>query len=173
MNDFFRLSLAMTTVLFVGCGSDTTDDGCSATALEADSVIVIGVGSAMGPASWPQLPPTAVVAQTYLRLQSTAESRTTFDELNNAIIPELTAAPGLMGVSIRSSAACNTARTLTVWQDEAAMMGFVAGPAHSNAIASVGSVSRGGSITVAGALGTTAVDWSLVSRFGSHDGPVY
>jgi len=149
---------------------------CEAETLEEDSIVVAGVGAQDGPPAFGQLPPGAMVASTYLRIQDTEEAAQVFDELNGPIIAELSApAPGLMGLSIRISPACNTARTITVWESEEAMMQFVTGPAHSAAMMRTHEVSRGGSITDVWQVGSLPeLDWApVIDGFKNHEGPVY
>jgi heme-degrading monooxygenase HmoA len=148
---------------------------CVAETLEEDSVAVAGVGAQDGPPAWGELPPDAVVAMTYLRLQDTPEAAARFEQVSGPVNEALMASPGLMGVSIRISASCNTARTMTVWASEEAMMGFVMGEAHVAAIQSTPEVSRGGSITSTWRLGDleqVAFD-AVAEGFVAHDGPVY
>lgn len=53
----------------------------------------------------------------------------------NVVIADVFAREGLLGASFGISMACGSARTITLWQDEASMMAFVVGEAHSTAIA--------------------------------------
>lgn len=177
-----KLNLTLATLALSACGTseappspEASADGCVATALAADAVVVAGVGAPDGPPSWPALPDTAVVASTYLRLQSSGESLQTFDQLSGAVIEELFRSPGMLGVSLTASMACNTSRTLTVWQTRADMFRFVASGAHVAAIGRVAEVSRGGSITETWpASDLPSLDWAdVVPRFAEHDGTVY
>jgi hypothetical protein len=72
------------------------------------------------------------------------------------------------------SEACCVARTLAVWQDDMAMLSFVASAAHTAAMARITDLSRGGS-TVTHWLGDEAsVDWAAAARrIGEDDGPLY
>ena len=174
------------TFLALGCGEDDTpaaekkttqDLDCKAEQIEDDASFEVGVGAPDGPPAWPaSLPPTAVIAMTYLQLQEGEKALGVFQELNGPITAALTApAAGLMGISIRISGACGTARTMTVWESEEAMMKFVIGPAHIEAIRRVGEVSRGGSITSmwkAQEFGT--ISWEMVTpKMAEHTGQVY
>ena len=174
-----------------GCGEDDDDSSspadqkkmavqgldCKAERIEDDASFELGVGAQDGPPGWPAtLPPTAVVAMTYLQLKEGEEALAVFQELNAPIGAELSApAAGLMGISIRISSACGTARTMTVWESEDAMMKFVTGPAHIQAIRRVGEVSRGGSITSTWrAQEFKALSWETVTpKMAEHSGPVY
>jgi hypothetical protein len=129
-------------------GADTGLEGCAANRMSADAALDGRLGPAGDPATWGPLPPEAVVATTYLPLQGTEASMAAFDGAMGPIIGELMApAEGLLGLSFLSSAACGDVRTLTVWADEAAMMGFVVGPAHAAAMARTSDISRGGEQT--------------------------
>ena len=82
-------------------------------------------------------------------------------------------APGLLAVAFLRSAECATARTLSAWESEEAMMDFVFGEAHLQAIGSVSEVSRGGSITGHwDANSFSAVGWEQVIRNYSHPPPL-
>jgi hypothetical protein len=54
---------------------------------------------------------------------------------SNVVIGDVFAREGLLGATFGISMACGSARTITLWQDEASMMAFVVGEAHSTAIA--------------------------------------
>lgn len=156
--------------------ADTDSDGCVAEVLEDDFLLNLSAGEQGDPVNWGPMPPTAIVAMTYLRLASSDEARTAFDGAVQGVVVALSApAPGLMGVSTGTSEGCRTARTLTVWQDEASLFGFVAGDAHVAAMAQTSVVSRGGSITADYRVSELpAVDWaSVAARFADHEGPVY
>lgn len=64
-----------------------------------------------------------------------------------AMIPVLMANPGLVGFSTAQSAKCGTARTLTVWRDEMAMMTFVTSDEHVAGMAKAGEYSTTGTVT--------------------------
>jgi hypothetical protein len=129
-------------------GADTGLEGCAANRMSEDAALDGRLGPAGDPATWVPLPPEAIVATTYLPLQGTEASMAAFDGAMGPIIDELMApAAGLLGLSFLSSAACGDVRTLTVWADEAAMMGFVVGPAHAAAMARTSDISRGGEQT--------------------------
>ncbi len=126
------------------------------------------------PASWGDFPGDAVVATTYLRLNP--DNLDVFGQVVGPVIGALTApAPGLLAMSTGQSEGCGVARTLTVWESEAAMMAFVTGPAHSAAMEATTDVSRGGSVTMTWRRDeVAAVDWNVVvPGLADHDGPVY
>ncbi len=175
--------MCLMVVASLGCVEPVTKDPvegrnestCVANVLEEDSMVVVGVGAPDGPPEWGVLPPTAIAASTYLRLQDTPVAGARFQELNRDIAQALMTSPGLMGVSIRASAACNTARTLTVWASEEAMMGFVMSPAHITAMGATPEISRGGSITSTWGLDSLEeMSWrGVLPGFVGHEGPVY
>jgi heme-degrading monooxygenase HmoA len=160
-----------------GCGSEAeepgraprsatsvvpADDPCQRYTLEADMVLL---GPLQGPTVDPesgelQLPSSAfVVSTTDLRLRGEASAQQRFAELVQGIGEALPTQPGLLAVQFGSAESCGTARTLSVWQDEESMLGFVTSPAHTAAMAAMSEVSRGGSIA-AHWSGTDASDVS-------------
>lgn len=163
-------------VLITGCETTTPEleDMCKAEELEPDFALNSMLGPMGDPSNWPDLPPDAIVASTYLRNDATNDAL--FQELVGAVVGELMApAPGLMGLSLAESEMCDTSRTLSVWANEEALTNFVLGEAHMNAINRVAEVSRGGSITTkrrVSELPTT--DWEgFVPVFAEHTGPTY
>jgi hypothetical protein len=52
----------------------------------------------------------------------------------NNVVGDVFQREGLLGASFGMSAACGSARTITLWADEASMMQFVVGDAHVDAI---------------------------------------
>ena len=149
---------------------------CEAETIERDSFVARGIGAEGEPAGFGELPPGAIVSSTYLRVQDNEEAAAAFDERMGPIIGQLSAPDaGLLGLSLRVSMECNTARTLTVWENEEAMMKFVMSAAHLEAIASTAEISRGGSITDTWPMSTLPeVEWTpVLARFSDHQGPVY
>jgi len=179
--------IAVTTALALAActGGDADGDGptadtgtpldpCVASVLADDFVVDPTPGDVGDPASWPAFPSDAIVATTYLRLAPEGLER--FQEVVGPVIGELMGAPeGLMAMSTGGSEACGVVRTLTVWESEEAMMGFVTGEAHAAAMAATGEVSRGGSVTLTQLAGDVErVDWSnAADSLANHDGPIY
>jgi heme-degrading monooxygenase HmoA len=64
-----------------------------------------------------------------------------------AMVPALEGNPGLVGYSLAQSMKCGTARTLTVWRDEAAMMQFVMSDEHVAGMSKAGEYSSTGTVT--------------------------
>jgi hypothetical protein len=160
-----------------GCGSEaeeprraprsatsvvSADDPCQRYTLEADMILLGPLqGPAVDPESGELQPPSSafVVSTTYLRLRGEASAQQRFAELAQGIGEALPTQPGLLALQFGSAESCGTARTLSMWQDEESMLGFVASPAHTAAMAAIGEVSRGGSIA-AHWSGTDASDVS-------------
>lgn len=133
-----------------------------------------GVDSATGQLAAP--PASGYVASTtYLRLRAEPEAQQKFGELMAPISMQLMTQPGLVAMQLAGSDGCGTARTLTVWESEEAMMGFVLSDAHGAAIQAVGDVSRGGSVTMHWtAMDATEASWeSAAKRLEGHQGPEY
>ena len=80
------------------------------------------------------LPETYVVATTAGWPIPTEEHTGKFDEHMGPIVEELPTHEGLLGVTMGGSDVCGSARTLSLWRDEAALMGFVFGDAHTAAM---------------------------------------
>ena len=176
-------------IMLTSCGDsdeDNTDvaanqDECISTALESDFVVDVPLsGPGVDPNSGELIIPASgpvVAATTYLRLKNTEAGLQRFDELSGPVVQDLQQrfGSGLLAFSFASSTLCNVRRTLTIWQSEADMMGFVTGDAHLDAIRNVGDISRGGSITQTFQVtGSVEVDWSNVaSTFATHNGPIY
>jgi heme-degrading monooxygenase HmoA len=156
----------------------TTDPlaGCKSDVIEADFA---PFGPPQGPVVDPQTqkitpPAGAVVATTYLALKPGDAVMGRFGGLVGAIQQDLGTRAGLLAISTSQSATCGVARTLTVWESEAAMMDFVMSESHIAAIQAVGEVSRGGSVTMTWSHTGGEVTWAgVAARLKDHDGPVY
>jgi hypothetical protein len=115
-----------------------------------------------------------LISTTYLQLGQDAESQQLFQSLIGPVVADLQTRPGLLALALGTSAACGTARTLAVWEDDAAMIGFVTGEAHGNAMARVTDVSRGGSIVTHWVGDESSAAWSqAATRIAADDGPFY
>lgn len=169
--------------LVFSCGAgpaadQALDPSCSGETLEADFTVagpmsgpkVLTDGSlAKAPAERPY-----VVATTYLRMQPSKESQAHFQQLMRPISVVLPNQDGLEAEQVAYSSHCLTARTLSVWRDQAAMMKFVTGPEHMAAVASVSEVSRGGSITTTWSSDGADASWSAAAEhLKGHTGPTY
>jgi heme-degrading monooxygenase HmoA len=86
-----------------------------------------------------------VASTTFLVLRP--ETAQEFGATVEAMIPALTANPGLVGFSTALSAKCGTARTLTVWRDQTAMMNFVTSDEHVAGMARAQEFSTTGTVT--------------------------
>jgi hypothetical protein len=150
----------------------TAADGCSRGTLGDDfqAAPLAGVNVQKGSL----IPGDYLISSTYLQLRGESDRQQRFDELMGPIMADLEAREGLVAISLGGSASCGAARTLAVWRDEMAMFGFVTGEAHGQAIASVGEVSRGGSIVThwSGAAGDAT--WqSAAEHLAADEGPFY
>ncbi len=149
---------------------------CKNTRVEPDAIYE---QPAMGPAVNPNTgaiepPAGAIVSITYLALKPSDAAAMRFGQLVGGISQQLGVSQGLLAVHTSYSPSCNTARTLTVWQDQAAMMAFVTSAPHMEAIAATAQVSRGSSITQSWPHTGGAVTWSeAVARLETHRGMVY
>lgn len=151
---------------------------CARGELEPDLMLVPLAGPAVDPATGRLMPPPAAgyhVSSTYLKLRGEATAMRRFGELMAPIEQVLQDQPGLLALQLGTSSGCGIARTLAVWQDEAAMLRFVTSVAHSDAIASVGEVSRGGSVATSWtATSLEQTTWEFVTAtLAAHDGPYY
>ncbi|MET0385128.1 MAG: hypothetical protein ABW321_04175 [Polyangiales bacterium] len=149
-------------------------DGCGRGVIEGDLVTPTPDGGNV-PVTELQVPPGRyVVSTTYLQLRQDDAGRARFGELMVPIMAELASRPGLVGVSLSTSRSCGTARTLSVWEDDAAMLGFVTSEAHLAAMGAVTEVSRGGSLVTHWEGDETTVSWqSAADHAGAAEGPFY
>jgi quinol monooxygenase YgiN len=151
--------------------------GCSRGVVEADLQGVPLQGSGVDPTTHQlsPLPATAVMSSTYLALRSDADSQKLFGSLVQTLLPKLGTQPGLLGFMLGTSASCGTARTLTVWKDEASMVAFATGSTHSAAAAHVGDVSRGGSVVTTWTPGGAGdATWAAAAReLAAQEGASY
>lgn len=118
---------------------------------------------------------TYVVSSTYLAMKPDPAAQQAFGEVTPPIVPELFGNPGVVAFQLGSSNACASARTLTVWRDEAAMMAFVMSDAHATAAARIGEISRGSSVVTHWTGATVAeIDWDIaVEHVAADAGPFY
>ncbi|WP_224371739.1 hypothetical protein [Hyalangium versicolor] len=115
-----------------------------------------------------------ILSSTYLKMKTDAQAQARFQELIGPINEALSRQPGLMAVAFASSERCKTARTFTVWKDEAAMYEFVTGDAHLAAMSAVSEVSRGGSIVTHWPDDERGASWEKAARqLGADEGPFY
>jgi hypothetical protein len=115
-----------------------------------------------------------LISSTYLRLAQDADSQRLFQELITPVVTDLGSRDGLLALSLGTSASCGSARTLAVWRDEEAMIGFVTGAAHATAMSRVTDVSRGGSVVTHWLGDETSADWADAAlQLGADDGPFY
>ncbi len=138
--------------LLAGCGGngsgaapDMALDPCNRGTVESDLKASPWQGPGVD-ASGNLKPGSYVVSTTYLRFQPGATAE--FVELYTPVVARLKMTSGLVAMRFGFSAACNSGRTLSVWADQASMVGFVTGPEHSAASARVADISRGGGAAI-------------------------
>jgi heme-degrading monooxygenase HmoA len=176
------LPLSLAGLALAACGGDgdaTEKPGCERGLLEAD---IEFAGPMAGPAVDPgtgelAAPPAAGyhVSTTYLRLRPDDAAQQRFNELVGPVTEQLATQAGLLGVQVSNADACGTARTMTLWQDEEAMFGFVFSDAHDAAVGGIDEISRGGS-AFASWTATTLDDttWdAAAAHLAEVDGPFY
>jgi heme-degrading monooxygenase HmoA len=113
-----------------------------------------------------------VVSSTYLQIKLGKNAR--LQELSAPILDDLGSRAGLVALSLGNSRTCNVARTLTVWRDDAAMLEFVIGDAHSTAVQAVSELSRGGSVVTHWSGDEKTASWkSAAEHLAADDGPEY
>lgn len=154
-----RISSLVAVLLLVACADDGTEprdppgaegammpidafEGCERGTIEDDlqAAPLSGRGVHDGVLAKGQY----LVATTYLRLQP--DKRARLNELVGPVVTDLVQREGLLGMTLGTSPGCNSARTLTVWRDEEAMLDFVVGAAHARVMQATDEVSRGGSL---------------------------
>lgn len=115
-----------------------------------------------------------VLSTTYLRLIDSAAAGSKFWEVMIPVYEDLGKRDGLVALSLGLSFECNSARTLSVWRDDAAMMEFVTGAAHSAAAAAGGELSRGGSVVTHWTGDQTQATWKgAAQRLAEYNGPIF
>jgi hypothetical protein len=115
-----------------------------------------------------------VISSTYLRIKPTREAGKKFSEVNAPLDAELRQNAGLLQAVTLISNECNTARTLSLWRDEASMMRFVASGAHGKAIGAIGEISRGGSMVTHWNDDGTGFTWAAAAaKVKEFSGPFY
>jgi heme-degrading monooxygenase HmoA len=145
-------------------------EGCVRGELESDLEAAPLAGSAVRDGALE--PGQYVVSSTYLQLKPSEEEL--FQKLIGPIMNDLAHREGLIAISLGTARSCNSARTLTVWRDEAAMLGFVVGDAHAAAMSEIHELSRGGSVVTHWSGDESSVSWSAAAKhLAEDDGPEY
>jgi hypothetical protein len=115
-----------------------------------------------------------IISTTYLTLRQDGAAQARFGQLMEPILADLATRPRLLAYSLGTSRSCGVARTLAVWRDDIAMIGFVTGPAHGAAAASITEVSRGGSLVTHWQGDEASPSWEAAAEHaGAYDGPRY
>jgi quinol monooxygenase YgiN len=138
--------MAVTTMALVGCGAAGPDDKvCIRSYAEPDLQISPLTGAGVD-ASGTIAPGPYLLSSTFLRLSTTTTGQQAFQSAFKGISETLASQPGLVAYQVATSNECLTARTLSVWKDDASMYGFVGSPAHAHAMAEMSKISRGGGV---------------------------
>jgi heme-degrading monooxygenase HmoA len=146
-----------------GCVRGTLEPDFVAAPLAGPAVI----GGALRPGQY-------VFSTTYLQLAREPAAQSLFQELLAPVLTDLETRAGLAAVMLGQSESCSAARTLAVWEDDAAMIAFVASPAHSAAMVRVTDISRGGSTVTHWTGDEASASWTTAAqRIGAADGPQY
>jgi hypothetical protein len=183
-----RLMLIIALAGTAACGGAEEDEkkggdpfaACSRDVLEADLEMPGPLaGPGVDPATGALKPPPSgsayMVSTTYLTLNQAQEAQARFGELMGPLQESLAAQAGLVALQFGTSKACGTARTLSIWVSQEGMYDFVLGPAHTEAMSSIGEISRGGSVVAHWeASSPDAMTWEEAARqVGALDGPFY
>src|SRR5688572_32972024 len=84
---------------------------------------------------------TYLVSSTWLDVKNTPEAEAKFTELMNPLQEQLKTQPGLLGYSLQLQLFSNAGyRTLTIWENEEAMLNYVVSENHANAMAAADEV---------------------------------
>jgi len=158
-----RSSILLATCLLapVACDDDpdvddASEDSTGATVDEADPATLADCNEAdfeapffMGPAFDPTsgvllepLPDGHIIATTAGWSKLDQASGELLGEHSNFVIMDIFQHEGLLGATFGLSETCGAARTLSIWRDEAALMGFVTGTVHATAISEAISSTR-------------------------------
>jgi len=119
-------------------------------------------------------PGSYIISSTYLKLATDPEGQQAFRDAVARIVEELSTQDGLSAFQLATSEQCLTARTLSVWRDEAAMYRFAAGAAHEDAKASLYITSRGGGVVTHWADDHTGATFEAAARrIADESGPFF
>ncbi|MFO0599372.1 MAG: hypothetical protein U0228_28955 [Myxococcaceae bacterium] len=144
--------LSIATLVLAACGGAMTttptpmlppDDECTRGLAEADLVATPWSGPGVQADGGLVEQNDVVVTTTFLALEPDEASAKAFREVFAEIRTDLDTREGLIAWRTSTSTRCVTARTLTVWTDEAKMFAFVNGQAHGKAVRAVVELSRG------------------------------
>jgi quinol monooxygenase YgiN len=162
---------------FADCDRGTLEADISGADMMGNPIPLVWMGPGVDPETGMLVDDgsTYVVSSTYLAMKPDPAAQQAFGEVTPPLVPELFGNPGVVAFQLGTSNACASARTLTVWRDEAAMMTFVAGDAHMAAIGRVAEISRGTSV-VAHWSGASVADitWeNALTQVLADEGPFY
>lgn len=137
-------TLALFLVL-AGCGPTIDETRCTRATLESDLRTTGALsGKGVDPGTGALKAGHYVISSTYLKLATSPAGQKAFREVMEGIASSIDTQPGLEASLLTTSAECLSARTLSVWKDEASMYAFVGSPAHVRAMTRAQEMSRGG-----------------------------
>ncbi|MDI1447439.1 antibiotic biosynthesis monooxygenase [Polyangium sp. 6x1] len=149
------------------------DDGCARSKLELDFASEPLAGAGVD-AEGNLAPGSYILSTTYIHRKGTPASEAKFGELVGPIVGALQTQPGLVAFRLGTAASCSVGRTLTVWKDEEAMYQFVGSPAHAEAMARIGEVSRGDSVATSWQDDERGATWEkALEVLAAETGPTY
>lgn len=139
------LFVTLTLVPLAGCGPALPPDSeCTRGLKESD----LAEGAWQGPGvngDGTLKTQDVVLSTTFLKMKTDATAADLFRQLFADIGTDLETREGLVAWKVMTSTRCNTARTISLWKDEAVMFSFAGGKAHAAAVSKIGALSRGGS----------------------------
>ncbi|MEM6995140.1 MAG: hypothetical protein AAF721_31800 [Myxococcota bacterium] len=142
-------SMATTATTATTASTASTGDAADSTGAPVDPFVELSACDEtdfeptpfIGPAFDPEtgtllepLEPPFVVASTVGWARPEPEHLDALGMHSGLVSEDVFAHEGLLGASFGGSEVCGSARTITLWRDEAAMMGFVFGEAHAAAM---------------------------------------
>lgn len=168
----FALAAALAACGEAGTEVDYTDPepGTEAPAAERTDCVeadfagapLAGPGFADGVYTGPTDAPL-VASSTVLYLLDRPDAGPRFEALMGEVSAELMRSEGLLGVALGGSQLCGAYRTLALWRDTEAMMGFVSSDAHLQAMVAARELADRGTRTVHWGLdpASETLDWAL------------
>ncbi len=173
------IALLAIVVAAAACSHEPPEDpSCRPDMLEPDIAYAGPLdGPGVGEGGALKAPPAGksyAISSTYLRQKRDEATAKRFQTLMAPIAMALANQQGLVAMQLSFSEKCATARTLSVWEDEAAMYRFVTGPAHLEAANAIDEISRGGSIALHWTGSEKDATWDRAAvQLAANQGPVY
>jgi heme-degrading monooxygenase HmoA len=90
---------------------------------------------------------TYLVSATWIDIKNTPEAEQRFSELMDPLTEQIKTQPGLLGYSLQLQLLSNAGyRTLTIWENEEAMLNWVVSDNHAAAMAEAGDIAEDGGV---------------------------